>query len=253
MNDLSAPTVGSAPLPERTLSPWERAVALFARPAEAWVGLATRTQWWIPLIVTLAVQLGSVAFLYERASMPDAQARMDRMVDAGILTEADAERSMEQSGGTRGIGIAAVAIVVTTGLSLLILPSLLAFGMSFLLGAKMRYRHALGVFCWAGLIRIPEQLLVCALAWYQETIEGVHVGWGAFLPVPEEVSRGYRLLAGFLDSLGPFALWYLVVMALGASALSGAGRKPAIAVVIGMYTLIVLAFIGIGAILPFPM
>lgn len=253
MNDLAAPTPGSAALPEATLSPWRRAVALFTRPAEAWVGLAGRTRWWIPLLVTLAVQLATMSALYDRASMPDAQARMDRMVDAGMLSEEEAERSMERSGGVSGLVTGAIALVVMTGLALLLAPSLLGFAVSFLLGAKLRYRDAVGVYCWSGLIRIPEGLLVTALAWYQESLENVHVGWGAFLPVPDEPTKGFKLLAAFLDSIGPFALWYLVVMALGAAAVSGAGRKPAIAVVIGVYTLIVLGFVGLGALVPFPM
>ena len=38
-----------------TLSIVQRIVAVFANPAEAWTGLETRAQWWIPLLMVLMI------------------------------------------------------------------------------------------------------------------------------------------------------------------------------------------------------
>ncbi len=95
-----------------------------------------------------------------------------------------------------------------------------------LLGRRFRYRDAFAVTAWAGLVAIPSQLLTYLLAWVNETMTGVHTGFGVLLPVEEPPSKLLTGLGMFLDhGIGPFALWYVVVLALGAAALSGGERR----------------------------
>ena len=56
-------------------------------------------------------------------------------------------------------------------------------------------------------------------------MKGVHVGFGLLLPDADTPSRLSVGLGVVLDALGPLSIWYVVVMVLGAAALSGAPRR----------------------------
>jgi hypothetical protein len=109
------------------------------------------------------------------------------------------------------------------------------FGVSFLMGAQLKYRLALEVVAWSSLVGIPGQLISYALAWYRQTFRGIHLGFGILLPDSEAPSRLMTGLGTFLDALGPLLLWHLTVAILGASALSGAPRKSTAWVLGGLY------------------
>ena len=49
---------------------------------------------------------------------------------------------------------------------------------------------------------------------------------------PEKWQAG---LASFLDAFGPFEIWALTVVIIGASTLAGAPRKPVAWVIIGLF------------------
>ena len=85
------------------------------------------------------------------------------------------------------------------------------------------------------------------LAWTNETMTNLHTGFGVLLPVEDPPSKLMVGLGTFLDhGIGPFALWYLVVLALGAAALSGAPRRSVILALGGLW-LVVIAIISVLA------
>jgi hypothetical protein len=111
----------------------------------------------------------------------------------------------------------------------------------------MTYRWSLEVAAWSGLITIPAQLLTGVVAWTRETMKGVHVGFGLLLPETETPTRFGIWLGGVLDALGPLSIWYVVVIVLGASALSGAPPKRVAWVLGGLYIALILLFASLGA------
>jgi len=123
-----------------------------------------------------------------------------------------------------------------------------ALGIGFVLGVPFRFRLALEATSWASLITIPTQLLVFGLAWSRETMRGVHVGFGLLLPEPDTPSKVLTGLGFFLDSIGPLSIWYVIVLVIGASALSGAPRRSVAWVVGGLYLGFVLLFSALGAV-----
>ena len=55
-----------------------------------------------------------------------------------------------------------------------------------------------------------------------------------------------RGLMGFLDGIGPFALWWIAVVVLGASALSGVPRKRVAWSIGGIYLGLLIFFVALG-------
>jgi hypothetical protein len=95
----------------------------------------------------------------------------------------------------------------------------------FILGTRFSYRLALEVAAWSGLVQIPALLATTLLAWSKESMKAVHLGMAILLPDSDTPSKMLTFAKVFLDALGPFAIWALVVSILGASTLSGAPRK----------------------------
>src|SRR5207249_11919558 len=50
-----------------SLNVFQRTVAVFTRPAAAWVGLESRSRWWFPMLVTVLCGVALNLLLYDRA------------------------------------------------------------------------------------------------------------------------------------------------------------------------------------------
>lgn len=237
-----------APAPEAGVSVFARLVAVFASPARAWDGLQSRAQWWFPVLLVMLVQTVSGFLLYDRAILPMIVSRWEQAVETGQMTGeqlASAEQMMSQP-----MWRAFTVVQQDVVWFLMVLVSALAvwFGVGFILGSRMRYRHALEVVAWSSLVMIPAMILTSVLAWSRGTIEGVHVGFAALLPAAESPGKLMTGLKVFLDGIGPFSIWYLVVAVFGASALSGAPRRPVAWVVTVLYVVLLMIMAALSAI-----
>jgi hypothetical protein len=229
--EIPAPSV-AAP------SPWSRAIAIFARPASAWAGLDRRAQWWFPLLLMVVLAASGTAALHERALMPMLSESWDQQVQSGRMTAAQAQKMEDFFAGPAGVAFSVGQQILLLPIITLLIALVVWFGVGFVLGSSMKYRHALEVSAWANLINVPGYLIAFTEAWFMQTFKGIHVGLGALLPA----DPGNKLLTGlgiFLDALGPFSIWYLVVGILGAAALSGAPRRSVAWVLSSLYMIIV--------------
>jgi hypothetical protein len=227
-----------APPAAATPSPWARAAAIFARPAGAWTGLEARAQWWFPLLIMVIVAASGTAALHQRALMPMLSESWDQQVQAGRMTAAQVQKMEDFFSGPGGLAFSVGQQIVLLPIITLLIALVVWFGVGFVLGSKMKYRHALEVAAWANLINVPGYLVAFTEAWFMQTFKGIHVGLGALLPS----DPGSKLLVGLgivLDALGPFSIWYLVVGILGAAALSGAPRRSVAWVLASLYAIIV--------------
>jgi hypothetical protein len=218
-----------------SLSVWQRAVAIFVSPASAWGGLAERAQWWFPLVVTIVMGAAFAAALHERAVLPMITENWQEMVDSGKMSAEQLERMEAGMSGPAGVIMSAVQQVVVWPIILALMALVVWFGVGFILGTRVRFRHAFEVVAWSALVIMPGQILTGAIAWSKQTLSGIHLGFGILLPEPDTPTKLHFGLASFLDALGPLSLWSLVVTILGATALSGAPRKSVAWVLGGAY------------------
>jgi hypothetical protein len=240
-----------SPAPEPSAVPamslGSRLVAVFARPGQAWAGLERRGQWWFPLLLSVLVAVLGTALTYQRAVVPTMLAQFERKVESGELTSEAVDRIERQVSGPVTMAIQLVAIVVVTPVITLALALLPWLAAGFMLGGRFTYRDSFVVTAWAGLVQIPAQIVTSILAWTNETMTNLHVGFGVLLPVEDPPSKLMVGLGTFLDhGIGPFALWYVAVLALGAAALSGAPRRSVLFALGGVW-LVVIAIIAVVA------
>src|SRR5262249_22622410 len=100
----AAPVVGSTAAPGQ-LSPLQRAIAIFVRPAAAWEGLGERAQWWIPMLAVMIVTLTGSALLYHRAQLPMILDAMEERVSSGQMTSEQLQRIEEFYSGPSGLAL----------------------------------------------------------------------------------------------------------------------------------------------------
>ncbi len=232
----AAPAADTATPPAAApLSPWGRAVAVFASPALAWAGLAQRAQWWFPLLIMVVLNVASAMTLHERAVMPMITERWEQMVDNGQLTPEQLDKMEAGLRGPGGMLLSAGPQLIAWPLFMLILGLCISFGVGFILGTKLKFRLAFEVANWSSLVLIPYTIVVWVLAWSKETMRGIHLGLGILVPQSDPPERLQVALSAFLDAIGPFNLWFLAVAVIGAAALSGAPRKSVAWVLGGLY------------------
>jgi hypothetical protein len=217
-------------------SPWSRAVAIFARPHQAWSGLERRAQWWFPILVAVVVSAATLLATYDRVMLPTVLEPMEKQLADGQMSQIQFDHAeaffSSPLGRLVNVGIQVLGVFVST----LLVALVVWFGGAFLLGRRFGYRLALEVAAWAGLVTVPGSLLASAIAYVREaSLRSVHLGFGALLPEAEPPSRALTGLTVFLDAVGPLGIWFVAVVVLGVSALSGAPRRPAVWVVSGLY------------------
>lgn len=245
METTTQPLTATASSDEPRMSIWARSVAMFARPTAAWTGLERRGQWWFPVVLCILVSVLGTALTYQRAFVPTILAQFDRQVESEQLTQAAADQLAEQMSGPGGMVMNLGSIVVGLPLITLAFALLPWLAAAFMLGRRFRYRDAFVVTAWAGLVSLPAQILTSVLAWTSESMTNLHTGFGVLLPVEDPPSKLMVGLGMFLDQgIGPLAIWYLAVLALGTAALSGAPRRSVILVLGGVW-LVVIAILSV--------
>ena len=241
------PVPSPAPMDaEPSLSVLQRAVAIFSRPTAAWSGLKTRGQWWFPLIIVTVVNVAFSAALWERAILPMQLDAMEEQVSAGKMEPAALDRAETMMRSPAGLAFAALPWVILSPLFSMIAALILMAAVGFMLGGQLPFRPAFEVATWSGLIQIPGVIVTGILAWSKQTMEGVHVSLAALLPEPDKTDLVMRSIVGVLDGLGPFGIWWIAVVIIGASALSGVARKRVAWSVGGIYVGLLVFFVVLG-------
>jgi hypothetical protein len=235
--------------PSARLSIWSRAAAMFVRPAAAWSGLERRGQWWFPLAVSILVSLVGMTVVYERAFIPTALEQVQRQMDAGQTPPEAAAKAEEMMTNPVMKSVQIVTqSVIAPAIGVLLMALLVWLVAGFMLGHRFRFRDAFVVAAWAGLVAIPAQLVTFVLAWVNESMQHLHIGFGVLLPVEDAPSRLMTGLGMFLDyGIGPLHLWYVVVLALGAAALSGAPRRSVLVTLGVVWGILWIVFGGLAA------
>ena len=228
------PTVPVLSPPVR-LSPIARAVRVFARPATAWDDLVERGQWVAPLLASLVLWAGLQALCFDHVTVPMMQDAWSDAVSAGRMEQAQMDKMMAFFTGPTARWIVVGQQAIFWPILTLLVALVAWFGGGFVLGTKLRYRQALDVVCWSGLVSWPAIVLTFALAWQRQTFKGIHLGLGALIPEGETPDKLRTGITMFLDFFAPFEAWRIAVAVIGVAALTGAPRRNVAWVLVALY------------------
>jgi Yip1 domain len=236
------PQAVPSPLPDMpSMSLVERLVAIFARPSQAWGGLREQGQWWFPMLVSVAILTLTTAFTYDRAFLPMMTEQFQQQVAEGQIAPEKADEMMTFFAGSAGKAInIGVQVIVVPVMALIMAVGIWVAG-GFILGTKLSYRQSLDVATWSGLVAAPSFVLTGVIAWVRSvSLRDVHLGLAILLPQSDTPSKLMTGVAAFLDWLGPFPIWSLVVAILGTAAISGAPKKSVAWVLSGLYLVVII-------------
>jgi hypothetical protein len=228
------PTVPVLSPPVR-LSPIARAVRVFARPATAWDDLVERGQWLPPLLASLVLWAGLQALCFDHVTVPMMQDAWNDAVSAGRMEQAQMDKMVAFFTGPTARWIVVGQQAISWPILTLLVALVVWFGGGFVLGTKLRYRQALDVVCWSGLVSWPAIVLTFALAWQRQTFKGIHLGLGALIPEGETPDKLRTGITMFLDFFAPFEAWRIAVAVIGVAALTGAPRRNVAWVLVALY------------------
>jgi len=233
------------------MSPFARAIGVFTNPAAALAGLRTQSQWWFPLLVIVAFSAALTAAIYDRAVVPMTAEIYDRLVDQGVMSAEQASQAVDKARGTQGlVGAIVGRVMVFYPLILLVMGAAVAFGVSFITGKKLPFRQGFEVVLWANLIMLPAGVITGIMGWMKETLEGIHLSLAALVPMSDPPEKWHKFVVALLDAFGPFEIWTVAVVIIGASVLSGASRKSVFWVVGGLYVLLRVAAACLAMVVP---
>jgi hypothetical protein len=228
------PTVTVLSPPVR-LSPIARAVRVFARPATAWDDLVERGQWLPPLLASLVLWAGLQALCFDHVTVPMMQDAWNDAVSAGRMEQAQMDKMVAFFSGPTARWIVVGQQAIFWPILTLLVALVVWFGGGFVLGTKLRYRQALDVVCWSGLVSWPAIVLTFALAWQRQTFKGIHLGLGALIPEGETPDKLRTGITMFLDFFAPFEAWRIAVAVIGVAVLTGAPRRNVAWVLVALY------------------
>lgn len=228
------------------MTSWQRVFAIFTGPRAAIAGLTERPTFLLPMVVFLIVVLGQTLLIYQPAIVPMQIEQMEKKVDAGQMSP-EALDHMEEMMRTPvaeawGVGIAVIVVALIN----LLIAGLVLVAMNFVLGAHMTFRQAWSLTWWTSLISIVSVVLSTVMTMATGKFP-VHLGLGVLAP-PEQATSRLGIFAGsLLDAVSPFTLWWLAVLVIGASVMSGKAVRAVGWTFAAFYLVFMLIGAGLGA------
>ncbi len=240
---MEQPAPGS-PVPP-TLSSWQRIPAVFARPREALAGLVQRPTSLLPLAIFLATVLAQTLLIYQPYIVPMQLEQMEARADAGDIPAEHLDRAEAMMRSPVAVAFGALTGMVVITVFNLLIAGLALLGVNFILGGGMTFRQAWSLTWWSSLISAVGVVVSTAVTLATGRFPA-HLGLGILAPAEDATSKLGFFLGTLLDGINPFALWWLAVAVIGASAISGKPARAIAWVYGGFYLVGLLIAAGVG-------
>lgn len=241
----------SAPGPQSSMSPIQRFIGVFYSPGETFNDIARKPDYLFPLVVLI---IASVALIETMIFKIGVETMVRTQLEASPRAASMSPEQMEQA-VHQGAAITAVIMhvsgVVGTPIFLMIITGVGLLILNVVLGAQVGFLPVFSVTCYAALVRLVGVAMGVPLIFF-----GDHEHFNPQNPFPSnlgfflnptEVSKPLYSLASSLDFL---TLWFLIVLAIGLSRITG-GKVKTLSIFLcflGLWVLVSLAFAGLAAI-----
>src|SRR6266404_7604546 len=242
------------PVPEQgaPLSQIERVTNVFFAPSKTFTDLKRDSSWWLPFII-IAI------FSWTFVTTVDKKIGFDQVVDTTLANMSDSQKArMEQAPPEQQQQqikmMKASYKYVSYGFPIVLLIILAIFAavymgaFNFGLGAEIPYKQALAVVIYASLPTIVRSLLAIISIFALGNPENFN------FENPVATNPGILVSAAqhpalnkLLASLDVVTIWTLVLTGIGFALISKVKRNTAIAMVLGIYAVVVLVQVGFKA------
>ncbi len=251
---MATPPVPPAPAPGADATPMSqpaRVINTFFAPSKTFTDLRRSASWWLPFLITAIISIAYVSVADQKVGFRKiaenqlrAQPKQADQVDR--MPADQREKNMQaRTIGTKVISYGFVAFIL---IWYVIWAALLLATLKFALSAEVKFKTLFALVIYASLPGIFKALLamVSLLAGVASDAftfqNSVATNPGYFVdPASNPV------LFAFLSSFDIFAIWSMVLTAIGITCISKVKRGTAFAVVFGWFAVLVLFGVGVTA------
>ena len=215
-----------------------RLIGAFFSPGRTFAAVnaqADHRDWYLPLILIVAVGMISAYQLMPAAQTAGMQAMQEQLAKDESLTEE--QRAMALESAQRMMSLGAVVLPsIGTAVTIFVQAVIFLALANFVFGGDATYKKTLAVVSYSSLVVVPAAIVTLVLATVWDS-PSVQVGLG--LLVPESMKGSYT--DHFLSMITVFAVWKYLLVAVGLGAVAGIRAKLAGMGIFGLWILYVLA------------
>jgi hypothetical protein len=212
-------------------------INIFTQPSTVFISVKEKPEWSKPLTILLVV-LTILSILSILTTRDLINARQIEAMKARNMTDEQIEQAMKFASGPMIVIFGAIGTIIGTLLILLIFAGILNLLIP-VFGGSGDFRTVFTVVTYAGLVKIPGQLLRWILIMLKHSLK-VSTSLALFLPVLEPNSFAYR----FLNGIDFFIIWEIILVATGISITNNLKKQNAYILVFALWVLSV--FLGAG-------
>lgn len=245
-------STSSAIAPQPPLSETARLVNTFVSPGQTFADIRRNQSWWVPWILLSVMSLAFVAALSQKVGFE--QITRNEMAKSARAAAQMEKLSPEQRDRAVALQtkITAYFSYASPLLSLIgfaIIAGVLMATFNFGAGAEITFKQSMAVVVYAYLPSLISSLLGIVSLFVGVDPEGFNIrNPVATNPAYFMDPTQHKFLYGAVSAVDVFALWIVVLLAIGYASVSKLKRSTTIAVVLGWYLVIKLAGAGWAAI-----
>lgn len=219
------------------MSWWKPLYQVLYAPARVFSAMAEKPRWLAALLAVMLVTAAVTAVIMKPIVMPEQIERIARNPD---IPDDSRQQILERMESPMVFWSGLIGALLSQPVVLLI-TSLAYWGLFSFLGGKGGFRHMFSAAVHGALVSIPASLVKVPLMFAMGTAR-VHASLALLLSTDAEETFLYRLLA----QADLFAIWSLVIMAVGFSVYSGVKRKTSYWATFGLWAAWILASSALG-------
>lgn len=223
------------------MSIYQRIIGIFGAPRKTFEYLNEKPDWLTPLIIVVFVGLVTTAIVLPTVVLPEQAAKLSENPN---IPPDKLPEIQEKMMGPFPIIAGLVGVLLSTPIMLLLL-SLIFWGVFSLFGGETVFKKIFSAWCYSSLIGAVASVVKLPLILLKKTA-GVHTSLALLLSADTEGSFLYHLLAKF----DFFILWQLVILTIAFSVIYKFSHKKSGAVVFGLWTIGVVISLALGRLLP---
>lgn len=221
---------------------WKPLFEVLYTPARVFAAMVERPRWLAALLAVVLVTMAVTAIIMKPIVMPEQIERIARNPD--ISDEARGQ-ILSRMDSPMVFWSGLIGALVSQPVVLLII-ALAYWGLFSFLGGKAGFGHMFSAAVHGALVSIPASIIKVPLMFAMGTAK-VHASLALMLSPEAEETFLFRLLA----QVDLFAIWSLIIMAVGFSIYSGVKRNTAYYATFGLWIVWILASSAMGGALHF--
>ncbi len=219
------------------MSWWKPLYEVLYAPARVFGAMVQKPRWLAALLAVVLVTVAVTAVIMKPIVMPE---QMERIAKNPNISEEAREQILAKMDSPMVLWSGIIGALVSQPVLLLIV-ALAYWGVFSFLGGRGGFGHMFSAAVHGALVSIPASLIKVPLMFAMGTAK-VHASLALLLSPDVEETFIYRMLA----QVDLFAIWSLVIMAVGFSVYSGAKRKTSYWATFGLWAVWVLAYSALG-------